>query len=245
MAQKSRGGPAPFLTKTHQMVEERETADVISWEENGRSFVVWKPVEFARDLLPLHFKHSNFSSFIRQLNTYGFRKVAPDRWEFANENFRRGELSLLASIHRRKVATPLPHPSSITNSGDVHSSSSIPSPPPSPLQDLLGLTNENEQLKKHNQILNKELMLAKRHCEELLVILSKFLDVKAIDLKFLMQDNATLTLTKREEKEEEGEQTEEEGSLVKLFGVHIEERKKSGKRKRGWCDEGDHGCMVP
>lgn len=64
------GGPAPFLTKTHQMVEERGTDEVISWGEHGRSFVVWKPVELARDLLPLHFKHCNFSSFVRQLNTY-------------------------------------------------------------------------------------------------------------------------------------------------------------------------------
>jgi heat shock transcription factor len=64
------GGPAPFLTKTHQMVEERATDEVISWADQGRSFVVWKPVELARDLLPLHFKHCNFSSFVRQLNTY-------------------------------------------------------------------------------------------------------------------------------------------------------------------------------
>jgi hypothetical protein len=63
-------GPAPFLTKTYQMVEERATDEVISWAEPGRNFVVWKPVEFARDLLPIHFKHCNFSSFVRQLNTY-------------------------------------------------------------------------------------------------------------------------------------------------------------------------------
>jgi heat shock transcription factor, other eukaryote len=69
-ASKRGGGPAPFLTKTHQMVEERGTDEVISWAEQGRSFVVWKPVELARDLLPLHFKHCNFSSFVRQLNTY-------------------------------------------------------------------------------------------------------------------------------------------------------------------------------
>ncbi|KAL6859384.1 hypothetical protein ACP4OV_017643 [Aristida adscensionis] len=98
-----RSVPTPFLTKTYQLVEDPAVDDVISWNQDGSAFVVWRPAEFARDILPKYFKHNNFSSFVRQLNTYGFRKIVPDRWEFANDFFRRGERRLLCEIHRRKV----------------------------------------------------------------------------------------------------------------------------------------------
>ncbi|KAK8956476.1 Heat stress transcription factor B-2c [Platanthera guangdongensis] len=98
--------PTPFVTKTYQMVEDPAVDDAISWKEDGCTFVVWRPAEFALDLLPKYFKHNNFSSFVRQLNTYGFRKIAPDRWEFSNDCFRRGEKRLLCDIHRRKISLP-------------------------------------------------------------------------------------------------------------------------------------------
>ncbi|GKV18019.1 hypothetical protein SLEP1_g28449 [Rubroshorea leprosula] len=64
------GGPAPFLLKTYEMVDNPSNNEIVSWSSNKKSFIVWNPPEFARLLLPTYFKHNNFSSFIRQLNTY-------------------------------------------------------------------------------------------------------------------------------------------------------------------------------
>jgi len=63
-------GPPPFLKKTFDMVEDPKTDLVVSWSQTRDSFVVWDSHEFSKTLLPKYFKHSNFSSFIRQLNTY-------------------------------------------------------------------------------------------------------------------------------------------------------------------------------
>ncbi|CAH8269598.1 unnamed protein product [Arabidopsis lyrata] len=101
-------GPSPFLTKTFEMVGDPNTNHIVSWNRGGISFVVWDPHSFSATILPLYFKHNNFSSFVRQLNTYGFRKIEAERWEFMNEGFSMGQRDLLKSIKRRTSSSSPP-----------------------------------------------------------------------------------------------------------------------------------------
>lgn len=182
--------PTPFLTKTYQLVDDPSSDDMISWNEHGNAFVVWRPAEFARDLLPKYFKHNNFSSFIRQLNTYGFRKIVSDRWEFANDYFRRGEKSLLREIHRRKISTSPTTPSATAvttaipliampimarspgNSSEEVGGSSNSSPIASSNPDLV---EENERLKEQNSNLRCELDQLRGLCNNVVLMMSNFM----------------------------------------------------------------------
>ncbi|CDF34110.1 Heat Shock Transcription Factor, HSF [Chondrus crispus] len=95
--------PPPFPTKLFQLVNDASIDELVSWTDDaGRSFTVHKPSEFGRDILPKFFKHNNFSSFVRQLNQYGFHKQDPDRWMFGHEKFRCGRPDLLRDITRRR-----------------------------------------------------------------------------------------------------------------------------------------------
>lgn len=66
-----------FLSKTYHMID-RCDPEIASWSASGDNFVVKNVEKFASSVLPLYFKHSNFSSFARQLNFYGFRKLRTD-----------------------------------------------------------------------------------------------------------------------------------------------------------------------
>ena len=63
--------PPDFLVKLLTMVGD-EAPDLISW--TGGKLYIHDPVALERKM-SVYFRHSNFSSFQRQLNNFGFRKV--------------------------------------------------------------------------------------------------------------------------------------------------------------------------
>ena len=75
--------PAPFLSKLMQIMEnDAHAGSILHWDSehvvgsNAAALVIADPVNFAKKILPLYFKHNKLSSFIQQLYTYGFRRVA-------------------------------------------------------------------------------------------------------------------------------------------------------------------------
>lgn len=105
------GTTSDFVKKLYRMLEEPEIVNIVSWGHKGDSFVVKDMNEFTKSVLPRIFKHSNFASFVRQLNKYDFHKVktsddspfGEQSWTFRHPEFRADRPHSLENI-KRKVA---------------------------------------------------------------------------------------------------------------------------------------------
>ncbi|KAK2592939.1 Flocculation suppression protein [Conoideocrella luteorostrata] len=108
-----------FIHKLYNMLEDTSIQHLISWSSNAESFVMSPTADFSK-VLSQYFKHTNISSFVRQLNMYGFHKERdvfhtgnPDTtlWEFkhGNGSFKRGDIAGLRDIKRRASRHALVH----------------------------------------------------------------------------------------------------------------------------------------
>lgn len=103
-----------FLRKTYHMISTCDP-DIACWSDDGETFVVKDLVVFERTIIPQFFKHSKFTSFVRQLNFYSFRKIknadtiridpeleaaTANYWRFRHEYFRKDKPDLLTKIKR-------------------------------------------------------------------------------------------------------------------------------------------------
>lgn len=125
-------GNTVFIHKLYDLLENTELDELIWWDKDGESFLIRPNETFSRNLAQ-YFKHTNITSFVRQLNIYGFHKISNDHfqnknkekgakkkekgvkvWEFKHSNglFRRGDLESLKLIKRRSTSKPIPSLSS-------------------------------------------------------------------------------------------------------------------------------------
>mmetsp|Transcript_7895 Transcript_7895/g.15798 ORF Transcript_7895/g.15798 Transcript_7895/m.15798 type:complete len:291 (-) Transcript_7895:198-1070(-) len=97
-----------FPVKLHYMLSDMESdglGHIVSWQAHGRSFTVNKPKDFVEKILPLWFRQTKLSSFQRQLNLYGFKRITqgPDKGAHYHELFLRGKRFLAHRIPRMKI----------------------------------------------------------------------------------------------------------------------------------------------
>ncbi|XP_062039076.1 heat shock factor protein 3-like [Lepus europaeus] len=101
-----------FLSKLWSLVEDPALDELVCWSQSGQSFYIRNEQIFSKEVLPKYFKHNNMSSFVRQLNLYGFRKVISfdsvfhvkekkNMQEFQHPFFQKGKTNLVGSIKRK------------------------------------------------------------------------------------------------------------------------------------------------
>ena len=109
-AKTHRGGiKVPFPMLLHKVlneVDQEGLSSILSWQPHGRSFLVRKPKKFEQLLMPRYFTQcSKLSSFQRQLNIYGFKRITQglDRGGYYHEYFLRGRSDLSVFVQRKRV----------------------------------------------------------------------------------------------------------------------------------------------
>lgn len=127
----------PFVNKVWRIVNDPANQKYIKWVSGGKSILIVDREGFEKHLLPLYFKHKRFTSFVRQLNMYGWHKVpdlsagtmqsSDEHWQFSNPNFIRDQPELLQKItrNRHKSGSAQQHNGAVPGQPPVQS---IPNP---------------------------------------------------------------------------------------------------------------------
>ena len=79
-----------FLSKLHVILSDNNYNEIIQWDTDGKRIIVKDVINLCNIVLPKFYKHHNYSSFVRQLNMYGFHKskgILPKGEGYEHEKF--------------------------------------------------------------------------------------------------------------------------------------------------------------
>jgi len=96
----------PFPFKLYDLLEESDRegyGSIISWMPNSSAFTIYDKKAFSETLMAKYFKQTQFKSFQRQLNNWGFERIScgPEKGAYSHPSFVRGKPALCRYIRRR------------------------------------------------------------------------------------------------------------------------------------------------
>jgi len=89
----TRGTDSNFPAKLHHILSQPDLAHIVTWLPHGRSWRLVDRQAFLTQVMPNYFSHSNYASFARQVNGWGFKRMSRkgmDYGSYYHELFLRG-----------------------------------------------------------------------------------------------------------------------------------------------------------
>lgn len=88
--------------KLDAMLSDPNASHIITWLPHGRAWKILRHDEFESEVIPKYFQYTNYNSFIRLVNAWGFHRitVGQDRDSYYHELFLRGMPHLHHQMHR-------------------------------------------------------------------------------------------------------------------------------------------------
>jgi hypothetical protein len=104
------GKTESFPRKLYRLMAHAEMVGdthIVSFTSDGVSFKIHDPDAFMKDVSSNYFHQSQFLSFVRQLNLYGFERIllGPDFGAYSHPSFQRGRPELLCNIKRKSAVS--------------------------------------------------------------------------------------------------------------------------------------------
>ena len=186
-----------FLSKLYDILNNHNYNNVISWDKDGKKVVISDVVKLCKDILPKFYKHRNLSSFIRQLNLYGFHKykgimesLEIYEHETFNKNITKEEIKQITKKARHnQMVKNLDTYINSNKEEELKEKDSLSLPEDKVLDYLTIKVEENnknsietlkkiEELKKEVKALNDELLQYKELLNSNKIVLSKLLKIQ-------------------------------------------------------------------
>ena len=189
-----------FLTKLYDIINDINYKDIISWNIEGTGIIIKNKKTLCQLVLPKFYSHHNYSSFVRQLNLYGFHKIhgikrEGDGFEHDtfNKNITKDQIKQIIIKNKRKKLLNnymMNNNKESTNINDILSINNGNIIFKSLLDKIENNYNNIEELKKEmielnnmNKYLNEKIQLFQNNSNGHSILIQKILKLQRMNIK--------------------------------------------------------------